>query len=77
MPISPSHKDSPEAEPAEPHDTARDRRNQLVNWLALVDDAPPLDAEWEEWAFSQLDALASRVSSAPRASDGNAEVGRS
>jgi hypothetical protein len=77
MPISPSHEDSPEAEPAEPHDTARDRRDQVVSWLVLVDDAPPLDAEWEEWAFSQLDSVASRTSAARHGSDRDAEVGGS
>jgi hypothetical protein len=28
-----------------------------AGWRALVDDAPPVDSEWEEWASRQLDAV--------------------
>jgi hypothetical protein len=69
MPTSPSQSDSPDAGPAKPRPAARDRQDQLVHWFVLVDDAPPLDAEWEEWAFGQLDSSGNRDPAAPHAGD--------
>jgi len=65
----------PVSAPATSRTASIGQPDPLAGWRALVDDAPPVDSEWEEWAYGQLEAVVRDAAAVTHSYDRAAERG--